>query len=58
MELDEPDGVAGVVAVRNSELTIQEEIFEFESTGKFLICNDSFHSLTRVEPTCILSTYV
>ena len=31
--LDEPDGVAGVVAVRNSEPTMQEEIIEFESTG-------------------------
>lgn len=55
MELDEPDGVAGVVAVRNSELTIQEEIFEFESTGNFY---DSDHCLTRVKPTCIFSIYM
>ena len=33
MALDEPDGVAGVVAVRNAEPSIQEEIVEFESTG-------------------------
>ena len=33
--LDEPDGVAGVVAVRNSEPTMEEEIIEFESAGEF-----------------------
>ena len=31
--LDEPDGVAGVAAVRNLEPSLQEEIIEFESTG-------------------------
>ena len=34
--LDEPDGVAGVAAVRNSEPSIQEEIIEFESTGIYM----------------------
>lgn len=33
--LDEPDGVAGVAAVRNSEPALQEEIVEFESTGQY-----------------------
>ena len=39
--LDEPDGVAGVVAVRNSEPSIQEEMVEFESTGNGLYIYDS-----------------
>ena len=31
--LDEPDGVAGVAAVRTSEPALHDEIVEFESTG-------------------------
>ena len=31
--LDEPDGVAGVAAVRTSEPALYDEIVEFESTG-------------------------
>ena len=31
--LDEPDGVAGVAAVRHSEPSLYEEIVEYESTG-------------------------
>ena len=35
--LDEPDGVAGVAAVRSSEPALQEEIVEFESTGQYSV---------------------
>jgi serine/threonine-protein kinase ATR len=33
--LDEPDGVAGVAAIRNADPSLQEEIMECESTGIF-----------------------
>ena len=45
--LDEPDGVAGVAAVRTTEATLNEQILQYESTGnvKYVIvlvyCNDS-----------------
>jgi serine/threonine-protein kinase ATR len=35
LALDDPDGLAGVVAVRNSEPSVQEEIIELESTGNY-----------------------
>ena len=35
--LNEPDGVAGVATVRNSEPSIHDEIIEFESTGIYII---------------------
>ena len=31
--LDEPDGVAGVAAVRTTEATLNEQILQYESTG-------------------------
>ena len=37
--LDEPDGVAGVAAVRKSEPSLHEEIVEFESTGNIFVLN-------------------
>ena len=37
--LNEPDGVAGVAAVRNSEPSIHNEIIEFESTGNLSVNN-------------------
>ena len=36
--LDEPDGVAGVAAVRHSESSLYEEIVEYESTGMYIPC--------------------
>ena len=35
--MDEPDGVAGVAAVRKSEPSLHEEIVEFESTGNIFV---------------------
>ena len=34
--LDEPDGVAGVAAVRTTEATLNEQILQYESTGMSL----------------------
>ena len=31
--LDEPDGVAGVAAVRTTEAALNEQILQYESTG-------------------------
>ena len=31
--LDEPDGVAGVAAVRTTEASLNEQILQYESTG-------------------------
>ena len=35
--LDEPDGVAGVAAIRNADPSLHEEIMEYESTGIWVI---------------------
>ena len=32
--IDEPDGVAGVAAVRTAQLSLNEQILQYESTGK------------------------
>lgn len=34
MELGEPDGVAGVAAIRQEEPSLKEQIIEYEATGK------------------------
>ena len=36
--LDEPDGVAGVAAVRCTEATLNEQILQYESTGMHVRC--------------------
>jgi serine/threonine-protein kinase ATR len=51
--LDEPDGVAGVVAVRNSEPTMQEEIIEFESTGNYRGAAALYEQIIQENPDSI-----
>jgi len=35
--LDEPDGVAGVAAMRTSEPSLSEQILQYESTGECVV---------------------
>ncbi|KAK3744393.1 hypothetical protein QZH41_012155, partial [Actinostola sp. cb2023] len=50
MALDEPDGVVGVAAIRNHEVSLHQQILEHESSGKLRDASACYESAIQEEP--------
>ncbi|XP_071964795.1 serine/threonine-protein kinase ATR-like isoform X2 [Antedon mediterranea] len=48
--MDEPDGVAGVSAVRKGEPSLHEQIFDHESIGQLVDANACYGRASQLEP--------
>lgn len=45
LTLDEPDGVAGIIATQQNPLSLAQQILSFESVGKTQTTTDNYETI-------------